>query len=1017
MISQNSFSVSIVSNSITNSNSTITIDNTQPLSFLDFIKNTNVDYSPEEYNNFYLFYLKQWADIKNTNNTSDIQVNFVDLYVEFLKTLILNYSTQQELRFMSTLDLADPVDLDIAIPIYVEKIRQIIIFYKEKREETKYIVDKTKIKGSALSIEKAIFEKIYNYIFSSEQQPQFSTLNLSLSTVVKEMKIDLEEFVDVYGNYFDLPRTNSESSPLRREEYTANINDIDVNLFFKEVLPQQVFKSKTFLVELPFAVNFAVTTDPICNPSDPLALINANTVCGLANSDIEFLRKQLISKYIGVDFYYFSTINGNNVYDRFIVAQNPTSNILNLQAADTATVEASLELKLLRNLGLFFKPDTQGIFKLNTSNYTYTIDKTKLEANKVYIFPDPNVYGNVSINKQPDYPLVFIHDYSKDIKNNTSGFASGDPKISNYEQTFTPYFTKQQTVDKKTVNEDSLNLNFSDLYNKGYITKVQYDVYGNEYALFKDELGHTFKSVEDNSGITTVLDLTLNGHSFFDAYEGYNFNYSTIGVQGDGAIRSGLTALTVNTITPPFTASRFSLSGNPYTLYFREFTPYQEIAAPARNITYTFKDAAGFTFQNNSLLPDPIHADNIADYPSAQPYYYETLIEGGVRQFQSYILRGYIAGNIDQSVFTLDVKYILSASQTTPYPQYSFKDYDCGYFTDVQGEIVNDNYYGDSYLYYDTVSDNSLTVISSLTGDNKLKTQALKRKLNGKLYVKNQRYSQSIPLSSALSSTFSKYTSAVKVEIYNKVKDFDIIYDTIICETDSYLVFDKINYQDDNFVTPMTKNTYFTRISSVAFNKFSNRFFNEKDRTITFCVVDQIVNNGGDLITTEYSVLLTEEKLLNPQTLQSEFDSLSGSNSKIILPTIYKYDIIDNSVLQVFPLLSDLQNTATALFSLRDYITPQFNINIVKIDKPIITHNSFNDLYKLTYTCTDSNNMVYVFDYSFEIKDNTVSFYDAKLYKTDKTVNTTGFYNSSMQYAVTGQIQGTPTTQNGAFII
>jgi len=1014
MISKNSFSVSIVSNSITNSNSTTTIDNTQPLSFLDFIKNTNVDYTPEEYNNFYLFYLKQWADIKNSINTIGVSVNFVDLYVEFLKTLILNYSTQQELRFMSTLDLTDPVDLDIAIPLYVEKIRQIIIFYKEKREETKYVVDKSKIKGSSLSIEKAIFEKIYNYIVSADEQPQFSTLNLSLSTVVNEMKIDLEEFVDVYGNYFDLPRTNSEVSPLRKKEYTANTNDIDINLFFKEVLPQQVFKSTTFLAELPLAVNFAVTTDPICNPSDPLTLINANTVCGLTTADIDYLKKQLISKYIGVDFYYYSTVNGANIYDRFIVAQNPTSNILNLQTADTATVEASTELKLLRDLGLFFKPDTQGIFKLNTSNYTYTIDKTKLEPNKVYIFPDPNVYGNVSINKQPNYPLVFIHDYSKDVKNNTSGFASGDPKISNYEQTFTPYYTKQQNTEKNIVSEDSLNLNFSDLYNKGYITEVQYDVYGNEYALFKDELGHTFKSIEDLGTTSTILDLTLDGYSFFDSYEGYTFNYAITGIQSNGSIRSGLTALTVNKPTPTLSASRFTLSGSPYTLFFREFAPYQEVATTSRNVIYTFKDAGGFTFQNNTPLPDPVAADDIIYYPSPSPYYYESLIDGGISQFSPYIQRGYRSPTTSYSDFTLNAKYILSAVQSAP--QILFKDYDCGYFTDDQGVLTNDNNYGDNYTYYNTVANNSLTIISTITGDNILKTQAYKRKLNGKLYVKNQRYSTSLPLSSSLNTTFNKYTSIVQSEVFNKIKDFDIIYDTIICETSSYLIFDKIKYQDGAFVTPATKNTYFTRTSSTAFNKFSNRFFNEKDRTITFCVINQITQNGGDNIATEGDDYITTEEI-PAQILQSEFNCLSGSNFKILLPTIYRYDIVDNSVLQVFPLLSDIQNTATALFSLRGYITSTFNINIVKVDKPIITFNSFNNMYKLSYTSTDSNNMFYVFDYSFNINDNAVTFYDAKFYKTDKIVNTTGFYSSSISYAVTGSIQGSLTAQDGALIL
>lgn len=1005
MISKITFGTSIVENSITNSNATLTVDNTQPLSFLEFIKNTNTDYTPEEYNNFYISYLKEWASIVNTNNKTSI--NFIDLYVDFLKNLILTYSTQQELKFMSTLDFTDPVDLDIAIPLYVEKIRQVVIFYKETRESSKYVVDKNKIKGSATSIEKVIFEKIYNYIFSSDQQPQYSFLNLSLSSIVSEMKIDIEEFVDVYGNYFDLPRTNTGTSTLRDVEYQANINDIDVNLFFKDILPQDIFTSQTFLLEIPLAVNYAVYVDPICDPTNPLNFINTS------QNDKDALKRELISKYVGVDFYYISTINGSYTYDKFITAQNPTGNIPNLQTADTATVE-STEVKLLRDIGLFFKPDTTGLFQLNSNNYTYSIDKTKLLTDKVYIFPDPNVYGNVSINNQIDYPLVFIHDYTKDIKNNSSGFASSDPKINNYEQAFTAYYTKQQTADSNFVSEEGVNLNFSDLYNKGYITKVQYDIFGNEYALFKDEFGQTFKSVDSITSNLQILDLVLDGYRFYDNLEGYNFDYSIVGTV-DGSTRSGLTAQTVNSYIPPASA-QFTLSGAPYTLYFREFTPYQEVSIPARNTVFKFKDAGSFTFQDNTLLPDPLAADDY-NYPSLSPYYYTELVEAGVNKLSPYIVKGYTSATIDQSNFTLNVKNVLSSVPAlNSVPSYlQVNDFDCGYFTDIS--ILNNSYnYNFNGVYYDNVSNNSLTVISSLTGDgNEFKTQSYKRKLAGNLFVKNQRYSQSYPISATLGPIYNKYTANVQQEVYSSMKDFDVIYDSIICETNSYLIFDKINYENNNFVSPNTKNTYFTRISTDATNKFSNRFFNEKDKLITFCTISQLISTIPDPITTEMSVDLFVEPLTD--TILTEIKSLSGSNYKILYPTIYQYDIVRNTTVQVFPRLDDLTTRALQLFGLRNYITNNFDINIIKVDKPIITYNTFNRIYKLSYTCTDNNNMAYVYDYSFDIVNDFVTFYDARLYKTDKAVNTTGFYNASTQYAATKSIQGALTSQNGTLIL
>ena len=1002
MISEITFSTSIVKNSITSDSTGITVDNTQPLSFLEFIRNTNVEYSPDEYNNFYLSYLKQWADVTN-NSQQTTSVSFVELYIDFLKDLIITYSTQSELRFLSTLDYTDPVDLDIAIPIFVEKIRQIIIFYKEKRDESKYIIDRNKIKGSTNSIEKAIFEKIYTYIFSTEDQPQYTQLNLSLETIIDDMQIDVQEFVDVYGNYFDLPRTNESTGTLRDELYSSNINDIDISTFFAVVQPGDIFKSNIFLLEIPLAVNYATTVDLICDPTNPLLLIDSQiNKCGITDVDREVLKRELISKYIGVDFYYISTINNVLCAGKFIESQNPSGNIPNLQTADTATIQSN-EIKLLKDLGIFFKPDTQGLFQLNASNYTISFNTDLVVSDKIYIFPDPNVYGNVSVNSQEIYPLIFICDYTKDVKNISSGFATGDPKISNYEQTFTPYYAKEQTVNKTIVDEDSLNLNFSDLYNKGYITKVQYDIFGNEYALFKDELGHTFKSIQDLTASSYILDLQLDGHVFNDIYEGYGFNYSTVGTT-DNSIRSGLTSLTVDT---PYTLL-FTLSGSPYTLFFREFIPYDDLIQPSRNVTGKFRDAGTFVFEDNTALPDPLPADNIS-YPSTQPYYYTELADGGVSTFTP-ITRGYILGSISNSNFILDVRML--------YSDINVNEYDCGYFTDNVA-LTNSYDYQDNYPYFNSVDTNSLTIVSSITGTNELKSQALKRKLNGKLYVKNQRYSTSLPLSSSLNTLFSKYSTSVRSEIYYRIKDFDVIYDTIICETDSYLVFDKIAYTDDGFTMPSTKNTYFTRNSAAAINKFSNRFFNEEDKTLTFCVIGELTENFVSNIITQSEVDLVTEDLLN---IEAILLSLSGSNYKVLLPTIYQYDIVHNSTVQVFPRVDDILNYSINMFSFRDTFNFSFDVNIIKVDKPVITYNSFNSVYKLSYTCTDTNNMFYIYDIGFTVKKNAVTFVSSKLYKQDKLVNTTNFYELSSgfpttSYVTTNLLNGSIVKSNGVLIL
>lgn len=974
MVSDITFSTAIIKDSITNSLSdkSIAKDNTKPFSFLDFIMNTNVEYSPDEYNKFYIYYLQEWSTAANTrfNTTTE----FVNLYVEFLKELTLTYSTQQELHFLKTLDYTDPVDLDIAIPFFAEKIRQIVLFFKEKREKGKYAVDRNKIKGTQLSVERSLYEKIYNYVVSAEDDPNYTTLNYSLSNIVNNLNIDIHEYVDVYSNYFDLPRTNVNEEGLRREFYTSNLNDIDYTVYFDNT--DIIFSSKVFLTEIPLAVNTALEYDVTCDPLNPLALKDQNCInlCGFNTEDRLALQQKLLEKYIGVDIYYIDTTTSPYTSGVLVKAEKPFANVQNLQTADVAAVQSNSQ-RLLRDVGIFFKPDRFGLFKLNASNYTYSVDNTKLSAGSVYLFPDPNVYSNVSINSQNNYPLVFEYNFKPDVRSASSGFAIGDPKVLNDEQNFTPYYTREQNELKNLATDNSILLNFGDLYNSGYITKYQTDVFGNEYALLKDKFGQTFKTVTEAPD-SYILNLLLNGNVFYDPQEGYGFDYS-IASQSGYTVRSGLTSITIDTST-------FSLTGSPYYLYFREFSPYQELntfgfalgtSLDSRTVNVGVKDCGGFTFLDNTLLPDPILGDS-STYPSSLPYYYQELTDAGVSSLTP-VVRGYFTSpGVTNADFTLDVKYILSAIGVS--------DYDGGYFTDIT-DTANDYIYDNNYVYVDEVSPNSYSELSELSGVNEFKSQLTKRNLEGSMFVKNQAYSYSYPLSTALYKIFGKYNSSVKNEIYTGLKDFDVVYDTIVVQSDNYLVFDKIAYEDSNFTTPATKNTYYTKENNI--NSFSNRFFNEKDKTITFFITETLA-------------------------------ALSATNNKVIYPAIYQYNIGDNSTTKIFPKNSEV-SSLSSIFSLSGVFSNTFNVNIVKITTPTITYNSFNELYKLTFVGNDNNNLCYIFDYEFDISNNIATFYTSKIYLPEKYINTTNFTSPSTTFTTINSISGSYSidTSSGAMII
>lgn len=961
MSSEIVFANVVIKDSVVSSrDNTTTKDNTAPFSFLEFITNTGIDYTPELYNKFYLYYLEQWANYKNTI-TNDRTVEFNDLYIDFLKELTITYSTQQELKFLSTLDFNNPADLDVALPFYVEKIRQVILFYKEKRDSAKFVIERNKIKGTSLSIEKALFEKIYDYAFSSQDEPTFATLNYSLSTLQTHLKIDLQEFVDVYSDYFDLVDSNVPFTDVNRQ-------DIQPEIFFED--PYTVFRNNIFLSEIPVAVNTAISFNSICDPTNPTTLLinDCENVDGISADQKASLKVSYLKKYAGVDMYYINTTTTPATSGILFTADNPTSNIQNLQNIYTPTAESN-QIKLLRDIGMFFKPDKTGIFQVNANNFTYNI-RGGLENDKIYVFPDPNIYSNVSLNMSKDYPLVYVYDNRPDVRNVSSSFSSGDPYVKGTDQTFSSYYTKEQTIRSADADTSQFNFNFNDLYNEGYITKYQTDIYGNEYALFKDSFGQSFRGIEEVE-TQPILNLLLNGHVFYDFEDGYNFNYSLTGVDGT-TVRSGISSFTVSDPSSP----SFVLSSSPLYLYFREFSPYEELnyggnfftnSTTKRTYKVALRDGGGFTFIDGTALPDPLSASS-PSYPGSDDniYYYNLLVDA-------------VASKPNNGVIVTEVPQLQDLLTQTSFEIETelgrVNNYDCGYFTDVY-ELANDYQYSKSYRYYDNISPNSTTVLSTLTGNDIHRLISYKNQLEGKLFVKSPNKTFSEPISSALSVVFNKYSAPVKAEIYNSPKNIEIFYDNICVETDNYIVIDKIVYEDDNFVSPSTKNNVYS-LTERDISPFSNKFYNEKDNTLMFCTIRQV-------------------------------NSLSATNNKAFYPNITKYNLDTGISENVYP-KNTTDSVLSYTFNLSSLFSNKFNVNIVSVKKPALTYNSFNDVYKLTYTGVDNNNLFHLFDISFDIVNRDIRFIDAKFYKSDKTCLTTNFLNTDTVFSNINTISGSYT--------
>ncbi len=779
-MSDTSLRTVVVKYSITNSDEVDYKDTVAPFSFLDFINNTQADYSPEEYSSSYSSYLKAWHSNQG-GSVEEQKIQFTDYYRQFIKEIVVNYTTETEKRFLQKIDFNDPADLDVAIPFFANRLKDIALFYKKKRDESKYVIDRVKMKGSQTGLEKAIFDNIYNFIFNSEDA--LDTENDEVFKAVQGLGVEVEEFIDVYGDYFDVPDTADGD----------NINEVDPK-YWLDPNAINAINGMNFMGAIrSFTINAPpITTqefDAICDPDNALVeLYNQYKKGGIPLNEFYALKRALVQKYIGTDFYYIDTTTFPATSGLMFTADNPAANALNLQGADTATVQSNQQ-KLLRDVGLNFQPDDIGLFKLQAETYNYEIDMNLVQEDKVYIFPDPAKFGNVSTNPQASYPVFYKFDYRGNTRNVSSGFAAGDPRTTNKATTFESYTTKERnSTQLEDLNDISYKLNFTDLYNEGLVEKHQTDVYGNEYALFKYE--PLKPRGEDISN--TVKNLLLNGHLFFDPFEGNSFDYSLTGQDGN-TFRSGL-----STNTNGFDDITLD---SPLWLYMREFYPYQDLIQDSRNLIPLYRDGGALTFLDGNKLPDNANGNS------------------------HYTVRA--DATVDQNgEFFPDVKYYLSAG-------IGYKDYDGGFFTD-DVQLPNDFIYSDNLRYVDTTDERGSTVLSDLSSSATSLTNEEKATLDGTLYVKNGTFSTSEKLSAALNPTISKYSTTVQSQLNHELVDFDIIQNTIFLETKSGLLVDKIKYVGGEFVKPSTVNTYYPASSADNTDTFTNRFYVERTGKIYF---------------------------------------------------------------------------------------------------------------------------------------------------------------------------------------
>lgn len=560
-----------VPQSITNPNvrEQYALDKHSPMSFLTFIKTVTVSFEPDNFQNYYNFYLKEW-NTTSVGQDSTNQSIIIERYRDFIRDISLNYTTLEERTFLSKIDFTDPFDLDVAISFYSRKLKEIAQYYNSKREDVKFELTKKKILGTNSGIENKILELSINYLENLPTGPILYDINAIKNTI----EIELEEIFDAYPLYFNqIPVTSV---------YDKKDLDFGKDIFLR-------------------------------NDADLIADVFAGAsdiIKELKEADQLFDTKRRLSRNsVSTDFYYVST--GATVYDfvsgKLFEATNPAQNLINRQYPTTASTSQTINLKTPHQMG-FFTPAKNGMLFLDGSNSRFEINFANLAPNSIYYFADPLITG---VNGEV---LVFYADDSLLKRNFSSGKANNQPIQTDDGASYNGYVSKLNPKESPY---------FDEIFNQGYISDAKKDIYNNVFGLFKIDanFNETIGSASDN----VIKSLQINGHSFFDLLygEGFLFNYGTFdNTTFDETLRSSLTSF----------GPAFNSLSSFYTLFFRYFDPYEELIAPSDpelSTEFVIRDGAFFRRNDGTAFDDPISSDLFV-FPGSGVYYYSELLEAGL---------------------------------------------------------------------------------------------------------------------------------------------------------------------------------------------------------------------------------------------------------------------------------------------------------------------------------------------------------------------------------------------------
>ena len=436
--------------------STTPLDTYAPVSFLTWFNQKN--YTTVDLDALFLQYKQyiiEWGRTKKVN-AAKVNETIRDSYIQVLRELIIDYSTEEEKRFITNADLSDPSDLDIVLPFFINKIKQVCLYYANTRENLKTAQIQHNLRGSNYGIENLVKQLIFDAAQTNQVVFAQTTCNFPpISSIARQLSIYIEELYDLKSDYYNQGTPSPTKSTDIVNLATPNKAYERLYIDFKQAIIDAIRQYPFYITSLGIN-NF--TVNPYLSGTELNYLKNRDFITYLSGGteDLKLnLYKRLAPKYLGNDFYYLSTgSTRTNFVSGLLFSVKPltgapTLNLLNRQTPSVASVPSLEHLYTEYEIGRFFLPQHQGLLIHNTPHKKYSLDATQLQPNTVYAFPDPDIVGNTSYNSTQDNflaPITYTVDVSWNKRSRSNQFAFGDVLSTSYNQLYYGYESREQDL-------------------------------------------------------------------------------------------------------------------------------------------------------------------------------------------------------------------------------------------------------------------------------------------------------------------------------------------------------------------------------------------------------------------------------------------------------------------------------------------------------------------------------------------------------------------------------------------